>query len=104
MLAYFHISLWMVEPSQDVIAPDANPVAGYIAFGILLALIASAVLGVVYATALWYRSKEYSGTQSQTNARGTYYLGSLRWCYSWVLWMHEPGWVFNSYVRVWRCW
>jgi len=35
-----------------VIAPYANPVAGYIAFGILLALIASAVVGVVYATAL----------------------------------------------------
>jgi len=58
MPAYFHISPWAFEPPQDVIAPDANPVAGYIAFGILLALIASAVFGVVYATALWYRFKE----------------------------------------------
>ncbi len=56
MLAYFHISPWAVEPPQDVMVPYANPVAGYVAFGILLALIASVVIGSVYGIVLWYRS------------------------------------------------
>lgn len=56
MLAYFHISPWAVEPPQDVMVPYANPLVGYIAFGILLALIASVVIGAVYGTVLWYRS------------------------------------------------
>lgn len=53
MLAYFHISPWAVEPPQDVIVPYADPVAGYLAFGILLALIASVAIGSVYAAVLW---------------------------------------------------
>ena len=57
MLAYFHISPWAVEPPQDVMVPYANPVAGYLAFGIVLALIASVVMGSVYGTVLWYRSR-----------------------------------------------
>lgn len=55
MLAYLHISPWAVEPPQDVILPYSNPVFGYIAFGILIALIASVVVGSVYGMILWYR-------------------------------------------------
>lgn len=54
-LAYFHVSPWAVEPPQDVVLPYGNPVVGYLAFGVLLALIASAVLGAAYATVHWYR-------------------------------------------------
>jgi len=57
MLAYFHVSPWAVEPPQDVMVPYANPFAGYLAFGILLALIASVALGSAYAAALWYRAR-----------------------------------------------
>ena len=53
MLAYFHISPWAVEPPQDVMAPYSNPAAGYLAFGIVLALIASVVIGSVYGAILW---------------------------------------------------
>ncbi|WP_277543759.1 hypothetical protein [Haloarcula laminariae] len=56
MLAYFHISPWAVEPPQDVMVPYANPVAGYLAFGIVLALIASVVIGSMYGAVLWYRN------------------------------------------------
>ena len=57
MLAYFHISPWAVEPPQDVIVPYSNPVFGYFAFGILLALIASVVIGSAYGVVLWYQGK-----------------------------------------------
>jgi hypothetical protein len=57
MLAYFHVSPWAVEPPQDVIAPYANPLVGYLAFAVLLALIASVVLGSAYGAVLWYRSE-----------------------------------------------
>jgi hypothetical protein len=53
MLAYFHVSPWAIEPPQDVIGPYASPVAGYLAFGVLLALIGSVVLGAAYATVRW---------------------------------------------------
>jgi hypothetical protein len=62
MLAYFHISPWAVEPPQDVMVPYANPVFGYLAFGIVLALIASVVVGSVYGTLLWYRTAAQSNT------------------------------------------
>lgn len=55
VLAYFHISPWAIEPPQDVIWPYANPVAGYLAFAVLLALIASVVVGSMYAAVLWRR-------------------------------------------------
>jgi hypothetical protein len=58
MLAYFHISPWAVEPPQDVLVPYANPVVGYAAFGIVLALIASVAVGSVYGAALWYRREK----------------------------------------------
>lgn len=58
MLAYFHISPWAVEPPQDVMVPYANPVVGYLAFGIVLALIGSVVIGSVYGVSLWYQSSE----------------------------------------------
>lgn len=60
MLAYLHISPWAVEPPQDVIVPYANPAVGYLAFAILLGLIASVVLGALYGAVLWYRSSESS--------------------------------------------
>jgi hypothetical protein len=55
ILAYFHISPWAIEPPQDVIWPYANPVFGYLAFAIVLALIASVVVGTAYAAVLWRR-------------------------------------------------
>lgn len=55
MLAYLHLSPWAVEPPQDVIWPYANPVFGYLAFAVLLALIASVVIGSMYAAVLWRR-------------------------------------------------
>jgi hypothetical protein len=55
MLAYFRVSPWAVEPPGDVILPYASPVAGYAAFAILLALIASVCLGSAYAGVLWWR-------------------------------------------------
>lgn len=55
MLAYFHISPWAVEPPRDVMGPYATPAFGYLAFGILLALIASVVAGTVYGAILWHR-------------------------------------------------
>ena len=55
MLAYFHISPWAIEPPQDVMVPYENPVFGYLAFGIVLALIGSVVLGALYGALLWYR-------------------------------------------------
>jgi hypothetical protein len=58
MLAYFHISPWAVEPPQDVMVPYENPLFGYIAFGIVLALIGSVVVGSVYGAVLWYRGQE----------------------------------------------
>jgi hypothetical protein len=57
MLAYVHISPWAVEPPQDVMVPYANPVAGYVAFGVLLALVGSVVVGSAYALVLWYRRR-----------------------------------------------
>jgi hypothetical protein len=55
MLAYFHISPWAVEPPQDVIVPYENPIFGYLAFAIVLGLIASVVVGSVYGATLWHR-------------------------------------------------
>jgi hypothetical protein len=57
MLAYFHVSPWAVEPPQDVILPYSNPVFGYVAFGVVLALIGSVVVGSIYGIVLWYRDR-----------------------------------------------
>ena len=57
MLAFFHVSPWAVEPPRDVIVPYESAVLGYAAFAILLALIASVVLGSAYAAVLWMRSE-----------------------------------------------
>jgi hypothetical protein len=62
MLAYFHVSPWAVEPPQDVMVPYANPLVGYLAFGIVLALIGSAVVGSLYGLRLWYRNSGSSST------------------------------------------
>jgi hypothetical protein len=61
MLAYFHVSPWAVEPPRDVVVPYSNPAAGYLAFGIVIALIASVVVGAVYETVLWYRTTAQAG-------------------------------------------
>jgi len=53
MLAFFHVSPWAVEPPRDVIVPYENAAFGYLAFAVLLALIASVVLGSAYAAVLW---------------------------------------------------
>lgn len=55
MLAYFHVSPWAIEPPGDVILPYADPTVGYLAFAVLLALIASVAIGAVYAGLTWYR-------------------------------------------------
>jgi len=57
VLAFFHISPWAVEPPQDVMVPYADPLVGYLAFGILLALITSVIIGSAYAAVLWRRSR-----------------------------------------------
>jgi hypothetical protein len=57
MLAYFHVSPWAVEPPQDVMVPYQNPLVGYLAFAVVLALIASVVVGSVYGAVLWYRGE-----------------------------------------------
>jgi hypothetical protein len=62
MLAYFHISPWAVEPPQDVILPYADPAVGYLAFVILLALIAAAALSAIYAILLVYRKRKAQPT------------------------------------------
>jgi hypothetical protein len=64
MLAFLHLSPWAVEPPQDVMVPYANPFAGYLAFAIVLALIASVAIGSVYGAVLWYRA----GTRSDASA------------------------------------
>jgi hypothetical protein len=55
MLAYFHVSPWAVEPPQDVMGPYENPLVGYLAFAVVLALIASVVVGSAYCLLLWHR-------------------------------------------------
>lgn len=55
MLAFFHISPWAVEPPGDVILPYADPVFGYAAFAILLALILVVAGGALHSIRLWGR-------------------------------------------------
>ena len=54
-LAYVHVSPWAVEPRADVIVPYADPVVGYVAFGILLGLIDAVGFGTVYMAGRWLR-------------------------------------------------
>jgi len=60
MLAYFHVSPWAIEPPQDVMVPYANPLLGYAAFAIVLALIGSVAVGSVYGALLWVRRESDS--------------------------------------------
>ena len=54
-LAVIHLGPWAVEPPADVIAPYVDPVAGYLAFTVLLGLLASVGYGTVYTARLWLR-------------------------------------------------
>ncbi len=62
MIAFFHLSPWAVEPPQDVMVPYADPLVGYLAFGVLLALIAATVAGSLYAGYLWRRDGTGAGS------------------------------------------
>jgi hypothetical protein len=55
MLVFFHLSPWAIEPPTDVILPYSNPLWGYAAFAILLALIACVFAGAGYMFLLWRR-------------------------------------------------
>ncbi|SDN11519.1 hypothetical protein SAMN04487949_3421 [Halogranum gelatinilyticum] len=55
MLVFFHLSPWAVEPPGDVILPYADPLWGYVAFVILLALVGVVLLGAGYSLVLWRR-------------------------------------------------
>jgi hypothetical protein len=57
MLVFFHLSPWAVEPPGDVILPYANPLFGYVAFAVLLALIAVVFVGTGYAFVSWRRNQ-----------------------------------------------
>jgi hypothetical protein len=57
MLAYFHVSPWAVEPPRDVMVPYESALAGYLAFAVVLALIASVLVGSLYGVVLWYRGR-----------------------------------------------
>jgi hypothetical protein len=56
MLVFFHLSPWAVEPPGDVILPYANPLFGYVAFAVLLALILVVAGGALYSFRLWRRT------------------------------------------------
>lgn len=49
----FHLSPWAVEPQADVTAPSADPLAGAVALGVLVASIASLVVTTADATYRW---------------------------------------------------
>lgn len=72
LLAYLHISPWAVEPPQDVMVPYENPLVGYAAFAIVLALIASVFVGSIYGVVLWHRHRRDTGSSpDQRNSSGT---------------------------------
>jgi hypothetical protein len=56
LVALSHLGPWAVEPPTDVVGPYANPLAGYAAFAVLLALLASLFLGTAVAARRWYRA------------------------------------------------
>jgi hypothetical protein len=53
MMWVFHLSPWAVEPPSDVILPYANPLAGYVAFAVLIALVLSLLVTTGYAAYRW---------------------------------------------------
>jgi hypothetical protein len=55
MLVFFHLSPWAVEPPGDVVLPYANPLFGYVAFAVLLALIVVVAAGAFHSARLWVR-------------------------------------------------
>jgi hypothetical protein len=56
LVAGTHVGPWAVEPPADVVEPYADPLVGYLAFGVLLGLVAAIAVGAVYASVLWYRA------------------------------------------------
>ena len=57
LLASVHLGPWAIEPPVDVIAPYSDPVLGYGAFGVLLALIAAVAIGAAYTAFLAVRGE-----------------------------------------------
>jgi hypothetical protein len=55
MLVFFHLSPWAVEPPGDVVLPYANPLFGYVAFAVLLALIVVVAAGALHSARIWVR-------------------------------------------------
>ncbi|WP_336034809.1 hypothetical protein [Halobacterium yunchengense] len=53
VLAFLHLGPWAVEPPRDVLDPYADPLFGYLAFAVLLGLLAVLVLAAGYAGRLW---------------------------------------------------
>lgn len=68
LLAFLHLSPWAVEPPQDVVWPYANPLFGYLAFAILLALIGAVLLGAIYAAVTWRRGDALVGGSGHSRA------------------------------------
>jgi hypothetical protein len=64
MLVFFHLGPWAVEPPADVILPYSNPLFGYVAFVVLLALIGAVFLGAAYTIFLSQRERT-AGTDAQ---------------------------------------
>jgi hypothetical protein len=56
LLTVTHLGPWAIEPPSDIVPLYAYPAVGYLAFAVLLGLIASVAFGAVYVATRWYRS------------------------------------------------
>jgi Na+/phosphate symporter len=57
-LAVIHFGPWAVEPPEDIISMYDSPLLGWLAFGWLLALVATLVVATLYEIRLWRRGPE----------------------------------------------
>ncbi|MEF8828659.1 MAG: hypothetical protein V5A15_06515 [Haloarcula sp.] len=55
LLAFVHLGPWAIEPPSDIITPYSDPIVGYGAFGVVLALIAAVAIGAAYTAVLSVR-------------------------------------------------
>ena len=55
VLASVHLGPWAIEPPSDIITPYSDPIVGYGAFGVLLALVAAVGIGTAYTAFLTVR-------------------------------------------------